>query len=100
MLGGERRVGLGVAQDVGAGGPCVGGTGLGIDGGDVGGMVVGVCGPGGGALERENVGFFKVIEEGVEVGELLAAAGKVGALCGVSGVAGRVGVGLTKDWSV
>ena len=35
--------------------------------------------------EREDVGVLKVLKETVEVGELLAAASKVGALHEVSG---------------
>ena len=72
--GGERGVGLGVAEDVGRVGAEGGGAGLGVDG--AGEERAGVRG------EREDVFFFEVLEEAVEVWELLAAAREVGTLRG------------------
>ena len=70
----ERGVRLGVAEDVGRVGAEGGGAGLGVDG--AGEERAGVGG------EREDVFFFEVLEEAVEVWELLAAAREVGALRG------------------
>ena len=72
--GREWGVGLGVAEDVGSAGlgwRCVGRVRIGVVRVEW--------------NEREDVGVLEVLEETVEVGELLAAASKVGALVGVSG---------------
>ena len=68
----QRGFGLGVADDVRRVGGQVGGAGLGVDG--AGEERAGVGG------EREDVFFFEVLEETVEVWELLAAAREVGTL--------------------